>query len=93
MSTEDKSLLRILLANAVSGVEWSRPMDLGAWDGSGHSGRLKRLCEKGLVERKRRNSICNVLLNSARGSYEYRITDAGRVMLAKKASEHASELE
>lgn len=84
LAEANKALLKSLLR---AGHEWSRPMDLGAHDGSGHSARLKRLTEKGLVERERRNSICNVLLNSARGSYVYRITAAGRAMLKKEAEQ------
>jgi predicted transcriptional regulator len=52
-------------------------MDLGATDASGHSAKLKKLIAKGLVQRERRNSICNVFLQSSRGSYLYSITEAG----------------
>lgn len=84
---ENRQLLKALARRAEHGIEWARPMDLGATDGSGHSGRLKRLCSKGLVERERRNSICNVLLNSARGSYVYRITAAGREWIASQGKQ------
>jgi DNA-binding MarR family transcriptional regulator len=87
---ENLKLLKSLARRAALGHEWSRPMDLGAYDGSGHSARLKRLSAKGLVERERRNSICNVLLNSARGSYVYRISDAGRRLLAEDAATSSS---
>ncbi len=83
---ENVQLLKSLVRRAALGHEWSRPMDLGAYDGSGHSARLKRLSTKGLVERERRNSICNVLLNSSRGSYVYRISEAGRRLLAEDAA-------
>lgn len=85
MKDEDKSLLKTMIIRADRGVEWSRPMDLGAWDASNHSARLRRLITQGLVERQRRNSICNVLLQSSRGSYEYRITEAGRAAVAALA--------
>jgi predicted transcriptional regulator len=48
-----------------------RPMDIGGRDASYHSATLKKLVEKGLVERKRRNSLMNAL-GSTRGSYVYR---------------------
>ncbi|MBI6883116.1 hypothetical protein [Pseudomonas putida] len=82
ISQEDKSLLKSLAIRAKHGHEWSRPMDLGAHDSSGHSARLKRLAEKGLVSRERRNSIANMIVRSARGSYLYAITEAGQKALA-----------
>lgn len=85
MKDEDKSLLKTMIIRANRGVEWSRPMDLGAWDASNHSARLRRLITLGFVERQRRNSICNTLLKSSRGSYEYRITEAGRAAVAALA--------
>jgi DNA-binding MarR family transcriptional regulator len=85
MKDEDKTLLKTMIIRANRGVEWSRPMDLGAWDASNHSARLRQLIKKGLVERQRRNSICNTYLQSSRGSYEYRITEAGRAALAALA--------
>jgi len=76
-------ILRSLAFRESVGQAWSRPMDIGAHDGSSHSSRLKRLSMKGLVQRERRNSICNLFLNSARGSYVYGITEAGQRMLAE----------
>jgi len=87
MPDEDVSLLKALIRREESGSSWSRPMDLGAHDGSNHSSRLKRLADKGMVKRARRNSICNVLMNSARGSYVYSISDAGRAALQKNNAE------
>lgn len=87
MSEEDLSLLKALISRKDSGSNWSRPMDLGAYDGSNHSSRLKRLADKGLVNRERRNSICNVIMRSARGSYVYSISDAGRAALHKNNAE------
>lgn len=81
MSKEDKMLLQSLARRAERNEPWARPMDLGAWDSSSHSARLKRLVNKGFVQRERRNSICNVLLKSSRGSYIYSITEAGRAAL------------
>lgn len=53
----------------------ARPMDIGGSDGSHHSATLKRLSERGLVERKRRGTLANYL--NSRGSYCYRITPEG----------------
>ncbi len=44
---ENLKLLKSLARRAALGHEWSRPMDLGAYNGSGHSARLKRLSTKG----------------------------------------------
>lgn len=79
MREEDLSLLKALIRREASGNAWSRPMDLGASNRSNHSARLRRLAELGLVNRERRNSICNVLMNSARGSYVYSVTETGRL--------------
>ena len=51
---------------------WLRPMDMGGRDGSNHSGILAALVRKGLVEREQRSACYS------RGSYLYRLTDAGR---------------
>jgi len=50
---------------------WLRPMDMGGRDGSDHSAVLAALVRKGLVERKQRGG------SYSRGSYLYRITEAG----------------
>lgn len=55
--------------------EWSRPMDVGGRNGSDHSYILARLASKGVIERRRRNTLMNAL-GSSRGSYEYRIGSA-----------------
>lgn len=52
---------------------WLRPMDMGGRDGSQHSAVLAALVRKGLVEKRQRGGHAL----SARGSYVYRITDAG----------------
>lgn len=83
ISLEDKKLLQSLARRAQRNEPGCRPMDLGATDASGHSARLKKLVDKGLVQRERRNSICNVIMNSARGSYLYSITEAGLKVLAE----------
>lgn len=64
---------------------WARPMDIGARDASWHSGVLKRLCKYNLVERRRRYTIMNDL-GSRRGSYRYRITDAGLAAIPVKTT-------
>lgn len=81
IALEDKQLLQSLARRADRNDPWCRPMDLGATDASSHSTRLKKLIKQGLVQRERRNSICNVIMNSARGSYLYSITRAGREAL------------
>jgi hypothetical protein len=56
---------------------WCRPMDLGGSNGSPHSGTLGRMVKRGWVERWNR-----AMFGGTRGSYLYRITDAGREALA-----------
>lgn len=68
----DMELLRLL--RGVRG--WLRPMDLGGHDASRHSPTLARLARRGLVARRRRNTLSNIL--GHRGSFEYRITKEGR---------------
>lgn len=87
MHDDDISLLKSMLRLEDAGTKWSRPMDLGAHDGSNHSARLKRLAAKGLVSRERRNSICNEVMRSARGSYIYSITENGRAALQLNKTE------
>jgi hypothetical protein len=83
----------VLAALAIYGA-WARPMDVGAIDGSHHCMTLRALVKKGLAERKLRGSLLNEIRGTVlydrlatmrkrgrrvpRGSYEYRITDAGR---------------
>jgi len=59
---------------------WLTPMFCGGRDASHHSRTLALLCKRGLVERRRRNTLANEL-GSRRGSYVYRITAAGRLAL------------
>lgn len=56
---------------------WFRPMDVGGKDASWHSPTLNRLVKKGLVEKRLRGSLMN-MIGGGRGSYEYRATIAGR---------------
>lgn len=85
--------------------DWTRPMDVGAVDGSHHCMTLRALVKKGLAERKLRGSLLNQIRGTAlyeritgdrkrgrkhgrdvpRGSYEYRITDAGRNRVSQKS--------
>lgn len=60
---------------------WARPMDIGAHNGSHHSYTLSRLVALGLAERRYRNGATNV--RYARGSYEYRITEAGKALIPR----------
>jgi hypothetical protein len=66
--------LEVLLAMQGSN-EWLRPMDVGAWDSSHHSGTLKRLAAKGLVLRKRRYPGASM--------YLYQITEVGNAACAE----------
>lgn len=63
---------------------WATPRDFGGRDASHHSASAKRLVDMGLVERKQFGFSW-----SARGSYGYRITDAGIAMLAAREEEPA----
>ncbi len=58
--------------------EWARPMDVGGSNGSHHSGTLAALVRKGLAERQQRSAWMS------RGSWVYRITPAGRSILAQE---------
>lgn len=51
--------------------DWARPMDLGGSDASWHSGVLRRLAARGLVEQKGGRLFF-------RAAWRYRITRAGR---------------
>lgn len=51
----------------------ARPMDVGGTDCSHHSGTLKALAKKGLVDRHKRGG--------RRGACTYALTDAGREVL------------
>lgn len=88
-----------LLRQLVSDGGWLRPMDLGARDQSHHTTTLKQLIAKGYAERKLRGSLLNDLRGPAlyrqlanikrqrthpRGSYVYRVTDAGRARAASQ---------
>lgn len=64
--------------------DWARPMDVGGSDGSHHSMTLKRLTDKGVVERGMKGG-------HSRGSYRYRLTDAGRAALADIAANQNRE--
>ncbi len=91
-----KRQLDILDSLAVFG-DWARPMDIGARDGSRHTMTLRALVKKDLAERRLRGSLINEIRGSEvyerlskikrsrhapRGSYVYRITQAGRKALA-----------
>lgn len=53
---------------------YCQPIDCGGSNGSDHSYRFAKLVRAGLAERKRRGGY-------SRGSWKYRITDAGRRVL------------
>lgn len=59
---------------------WVTPMLMGATDATHHSHTLRKLVGRKLVERRRRDTLMNVL-GSSRGSYEYTITAEGRAFL------------
>ncbi len=80
--------------------EWARPMDIGAVDGSHHTETLRALIAKGLVERRLRGSLLNQIRggeeafaewarvkrgrHAPRGSYVYRLTEAGLAAVTRK---------
>lgn len=59
---------------------WARPLDVGGSNDSHHSKTLAALVKKGLVKRQQRSA-----LNGSRGSWQYRITDAGRQVVRDNA--------
>ena len=79
-------------------LEWALPMELGAWDGSHHSGTLRTLAIHGLAERKHRyfpdpqtpeevktgRRHRDGKTYRLRGPYRYRITDAGLAALKQE---------
>jgi hypothetical protein len=68
------------------------PMDIGAWDASHHHGDLNAMVRTGLVEKVPRYMGINALLCGRPGSYRYKITAAGREILAANAGGMAREL-
>jgi hypothetical protein len=92
--------LDVLDTLAVYG-DWARPMDIGARDGAHHSATLMALVRKGLAKRRLRGSLLNQIRgrecyeawskvkrgrSAPRGSYVYRITNAGRKLIDDKRS-------
>jgi predicted ArsR family transcriptional regulator len=70
-------------------IAWATPLDLGAHNGSHHSGCLAALAAKGLVQFKQRSDPDNPPWGTngrkrwrGRGSKCYRITPAGRQALS-----------
>lgn len=61
---------------------WARPMDVGGRDSSHHSRTLKKLCDRGLARRAKRDTLMNYI-GGGRGSWIYRITPKGRACLRK----------
>jgi hypothetical protein len=57
-----------------------RPLDCGGANGSHHSATLAKLVRLGLAERRQRS-----IWQPLRGSWSYRITDAGRATLVAGA--------
>lgn len=60
---------------------WLTPIFCGGTDSSHHSGTLRSLVKRGLVERKRRQRMG--LAPAARSSFLYRITPRGCVKIGK----------
>ncbi len=58
------------------GRAWARPMDCGGSDSSNHSYRLAKLERFGLARSQQRSSW-----KTMRGSKEYQVTDAGRLVI------------
>jgi hypothetical protein len=71
LTEKDREILHELVGQTEAGVEWVRPMNLGARDGSDHSHRLLKMERYGFVEKKRYGSS---------RSYQYRATIAGRAL-------------
>lgn len=70
----DARYAELLRKLAFQPAEWKRPMDMGAWDASWHSGYLRRLVKRGDAERVTRGSS---------RSFEYRITAQGMARVVK----------
>jgi hypothetical protein len=78
LSEQEWEVLRELTGTRRWG--WARPMDLGASNGSHHSGTLKKLVRKGYAERIPRSTTrddIDVDGTKKAKSWLYRITDAG----------------
>lgn len=71
LSTRERELLK-----RASYEEWFIPLDIGGRSGSDHSAVLTRLVRRGFIERQQRIGVSYQPLH--RGSWKYRITDAGR---------------
>lgn len=69
---------------------WHTPLDLGAYNGSHHSGTLAKLAKRGLVQFKQRGTPDpddgenGKKIWRGRGSKTYRITAAGKLALTGK---------
>ena len=68
------------------GPDGAIPLDLGASNGSHHSGTLNRLCRKGIVARTSRNPLA-----TRRGSYRYALTETGLSLASERVSRVAVE--
>ncbi len=64
--------------------EWAKPMDIGAHDASYHSGVIKKLARRGLIEVKEASQKRPGCSRFYRAGCWYRITDAGRRVIAEK---------
>lgn len=75
---------------AVVPREWVRPLDIGATNGSHHSGTLNRLAERGLVRYKQRGAAepppgeNGGKIWRGRGAKCYQITPAGLAVLEER---------
>lgn len=65
-------------------VEFARIMDVGGRSGSPHAAAITRMVRLGLAERRQRRDTGVSALSRSRASWEYRITAAGRALLAKQ---------
>jgi hypothetical protein len=92
LSSKQQDVLDSLAVFGGRSRAWARPMDIGARDGSHHTGTLRALIKKGFVERELRWGLLNSIRgqetydawakvkrgrSAPRGSYKYRLTPRG----------------
>jgi len=84
LTERDHDILTALAAYARTTYPWrkqhARPLDLGGWNGSHHSGTLNKLVRRGLVARSRPP------IAGRKGSQRYWLTDAGRAAVEKEGT-------
>lgn len=66
------------------GEPWAKPMDIGAWNSSYHSGVLKKLARRGLVEVEDASAKRPGCSRFYRSGCRYQVSDAGRAALGSE---------